>query len=131
MTKTSKKNEPGPVSENTINAFTSMWGAYPSPVMLLKANREIVAANDAALKMGIPLGIKCFSLTGNSGACEHCQAKEALNGESASRLTGWSDKLNIFSDTYWIPVKGEKGLFVHFGNNITDWVKEDLINKKG
>jgi hypothetical protein len=33
------------------------------------------------------------------------------------------------ADTYWIPIGGEDGLFIHFGNNITEWVKEELCDK--
>lgn len=107
-------------------AFRAMWGLHPSPVMLIKADRDILAVNEAGRKLGIQVGQKCFALTGNKGICKGCQGNDALKNGSARRLAAWSEKLNMFTDTYWVPVVGEQGLFVHFGNNITEWVKDEL-----
>ena len=69
MTKT--HTESNPVGDDILNAFLTMWSAYPSPVMLLKANRDIVTVNDSAAQLGIPVGIYCFALTGHTGVYEH------------------------------------------------------------
>ena len=114
------------INTDIISAFDAMWGLHPSPVMMLKSNREIVAVNAAAQKLGIPPGIKCFQLTGNEKICDGCLGNAALKAHDAKRTASWQDKLNMFADTYWIPVQGEEGLFIHFGNDITPYTKEEL-----
>lgn len=120
------ENQNSSVNEEIIAAFDIMWGLHPSPVMLIKANREIVAVNDVGKQLGIPLGMQCFQLTGQQGVCAGCMANQALKDGVARRAAAWQDKLNMFADTYWVPVRGQKGLFIHFGNNITEYVKEVL-----
>lgn len=114
------------INADIIRAFDAMWGLHPSPVMMLKSNREIVAVNTAAQNLGIPLGIKCFQLTGKEQICDGCLGNAALKEQNAKRTASWQDKLNMFADTYWIPVQGEDGLFIHFGNDITPYTKEEL-----
>jgi hypothetical protein len=114
------------VRSEVLNAFDTMWGLHPSPVLLLNAKRGIVAVNEAGIKVGIPLGIKCFQLTGKDRICDGCLGNEALRDHMGKRAGSWQDKMNMFSDSYWVPVKGQAGLFVHFGNDITEFVRKDL-----
>ena len=114
------------VSRDVLAAFDAMWGLHPSPVMLIKANRDIVAVNEEMKKLGVSPGVKCFQLTGKAGICEGCRGNEALKERKGKRKAAWQEKLNMFADTYWIPVKGQNDLFVHFGNNITPYVKKAL-----
>lgn len=120
------ENSATQVSNDILSAFNSMWGLHPSPVMLIKANREIVAVNAAGQELGIPAGIKCFQLADRNKICEGCQGNDALKEQVGKRVASWQAKLNMFADTYWVPVQGEPGLFIHFGNNITPYVKEEL-----
>jgi hypothetical protein len=30
-------------------------------------------------------------------------------------------------DGYWVPVTGEKDIYVHFGNDITEYVRPELL----
>lgn len=113
-------------NKEMINAFDAMWGLHPSPVMLLKANRDIVAVNEAGKQLGIPTGVKCFSLTKQAGICNGCQGNACLKDGQAKRTVAWSEKMNMFLDTYWFPVRGEDKLFIHLSNNITEWAKEEL-----
>lgn len=115
-----------PVRADILSAFDAMWGGYPAPVMLIRANREIVATNAAGQELGIPTGTKCFQLTGREKICEGCLGNEALKEGVAKRVASWQEKLTMFADTYWIPVQGEEGLYIHFGNNITPYVKDEL-----
>lgn len=123
---TTNRHSADQVSVDALNAFNSMWGLYPAPVMLLKADREIVAINTVAEKMGIPIGIKCFQLSKKDKICEGCLGNEALKARTGKRVTAWQQELNMFVDTYWIPVQEANGLYVHFGNNITPYVKDEL-----
>ena len=122
----SESNHAVSVKKEIIDAFDVMWGLHPAPVMLIKADREIVAVNQAGQELGIPTGIRCFQLTGNDHICDGCQGNLSLKDNTSKRSVAWSDKLNMFADTYWIPVCGEEGLFIHFGNDITEWGKEGL-----
>ena len=112
------------VSSDVLAAFDAMWGLHPSPVLLIKANREIVAANEEMKKLGVSPGMKCFQLTGKDKICEGCLGNEALKENMGKRKAAWQEELNMFYDSYWVPVQGQKGLFVHFGNDITPYVKE-------
>ena len=122
----SDENAKNNVSDDVLEAFDIMWGLHPSPVMLIKADRDIVAVNEAGKQLGIPAGVKCFQLTGQDKICNGCQGNPMLKENTAKRSTRWNVKLNMFADTYWIPVRGQDGLFIHFGNNITEYVKEEL-----
>ena len=107
-------------------AFESMWGLYPAPVCLLRADREILAVNDEMSKLGVQVGSKCFQMNERDRLCEGCQGNAALRESASKRVLGWDAKRKIFSDGYWVPVKGTKDLMVHFGNDITKYVKEEL-----
>jgi hypothetical protein len=114
------------VSREVLAVFDAMWGLHPSPVMLIKANRDIVAVNERMKKLGVSPGIKCFQLTGKDRICKGCRGNEALKEGKGKREGAWQAQLNMFADTYWSPVKGRKDLYVHFGNDITPFVKEEL-----
>lgn len=93
-----------------------MWGLFPEPVFLIQKDRTILAVNQLAGKMGIPVGIRCSSLnveceTGH--ACKHCQANKALDSHQAIMERSNKNGVKIFG--YWIPVEGTDDLYVHFG----------------
>ncbi|MBU1194298.1 MAG: hypothetical protein KKE62_02440 [Proteobacteria bacterium] len=122
-------NENTVIKEETLNAFNAMWDLHPSPVLLIRTNRDIVAVNEAGRHLGIPAGIKCFQLAGNSSICDGCKGTAAVKENTGKQAAAWQAKRNMFVDTYWIPVQDETGLFVHFGNDITEYVKEEFIGK--
>lgn len=122
----SHENGDSGVSKAVLEAFDAMWGLYPAPVLLLKANREIVAVNDEGRTLGIPVGIKCFQLSGKDRVCEGCLANSALKEGLGKREVSWQEKMNMLADSYWIPVRGASDLYVHFANNITAYAKDEL-----
>ncbi len=104
-----------------------MWGLYPEPVMLIHVSREIVAVNNCAEKLGITPGIKCHTLYPSDKPCPGCMANKALKSREAIRKCGYSERTKQVLDGYWIPVNGAEGLYVHFGNDITEFAKPELF----
>ncbi len=104
------------VDQNVIEAFHSMWGTFPEPVMLVQKNRNVLAVNDLAKKIGIPTEIKCFSLnpeTGGADHCKQCKANEAMRTGEAVVLKSPMNGAEVIG--YWVPVKGVSDVYVHFG----------------
>lgn len=118
--------EKSPVKPETLAAFKAMWGMHPSPVQLIKANRDIVAVNDVGQKRGVKTGTKCFRLVGNDRICDVCQGSVALKERSARRAVAWQARLNMFIDIYWIPVACKEDLYVRFFNDLTPYAKASL-----
>jgi hypothetical protein len=116
------------VKQETIDAFQLMWGNFPAPVMLLKQNRSIVAINKEAKSRGVPTGIKCHQLSGSTGVHEGCLADAALKEGVAKRIVAYSPLQKQVLDSYWVPVAGETDLYVHFGIDITEYAKAELIS---
>jgi hypothetical protein len=104
------------VEPRILDAFQTMWGPFPEPVMLIHKDRTVLAVNDLARKFGIPTGIKCHSLNADHGAdgnCRKCKANVALRtGETVCTE-------EIYGDTsvrgYWMPLKEAPEVYVHFG----------------
>jgi hypothetical protein len=83
--------------------------------MLVHKDRTILAVNDLCRSVGTPTGVKCFSLNPEAltTTCKQCKANLALrehrtvcteSTESGHRIIG-----------YWMPLKEEKDVYVHFG----------------
>ena len=119
--------EQDPVTQEILDAFHLMWDLHPSPVMLVRANREIVAVNTTGKELGIPAGAKCFSLAGRESVCKHCQANAALAEGKARRAGSYAESLGGFVDGYWTPLAGVPGLYLHYGNNISEYVRPELL----
>lgn len=109
------------------DTFNLMWGLYPAPVFLVRGNRDIVAVNQAAENMGIPVGVKCHELAGNSTICPKCKGNLCLKKRKAQRSMVYIPSQKAFGDTYWVPVLGETDLFVHFFNDISEHVRPELL----
>jgi len=107
-----------------IQAFKQMWGNYPDFVLLLDKNHVIVALNKFAEDLGIEPGINCFSLNQTDRMCRHCKAPLMRKEGKAQRVVNFYDGKGII-DGYWIPVEESDGLYVHFGNNITEWADSE------
>jgi hypothetical protein len=117
------------IEPEVVEAFHKMWDHYPSVVMLIQADRSILAVNLEGERMNIQPGIRCFRLAGRDKVCDHCMANEALREGKAKRFTGFIERLKQFRDSYWVPVAGEINIYVHFGNDITLFVREELCGK--
>ena len=115
------------VTPQILDAFHLMWDLHPSPVMLVRANREIVAVNTTGKELGILAGVKCFSLAGRDHVCKHCQANAALAEGKAKRCGIYSERYSGFVDGYWTPLAGTPGLYLHYANNISEHVRPELL----
>lgn len=115
------------VKPETISSFKAMWNLYPEPVLLVTKSREIVARNKKAEEVGIPLEIKCHELTGSDSMCKGCKGNAALKQQEAMRKVAYSELNEKCLDGYWIPVEGESELMIHFGNDISEWVRPEFM----
>lgn len=75
--------------QKIIEAFHLMWDHFPEPVLLIKKNRQIYAANRKAVSFGMDKQVRC-SDRGNPE-----QHKGCLYG-------------------YWMPVTGAEDYIIHF-----------------
>lgn len=117
------------VDQSVLEAFDTMWSLYPEPVLLIHACREILAVNQRAAEVGITTGIKCHSLYPSERPCPGCLANKMLKSGQAERKGSVDPRTDRYLDSYWIPVKGVDKVYVHFGNDITDFVKPELLDK--
>jgi len=114
------------INPDVLNAFHLMWDAFPSSTLLLTRNRTIQACNQAAIEKGLRVGMKCFQLSGD-GVHKHCKANAALDEGVAQRTVVYSPVSNKVNNSYWIPIAGEKDLFVHVVIDISPYVKPELF----
>ncbi|KHK01035.1 hypothetical protein [Desulfovibrio sp. TomC] len=115
------------VTQEILDAFHLMWDLHPGPVMLVRANREIVAVNATGKELGIPEGSKCFTLAGRNSLCKNCKGNAALADGTAKRSGTYSESYGGFVDGYWTPLVGVPGLFLHYANNISEYVRPELL----
>ncbi len=104
-----------------------MWDHFPAVVMLLGKHRGILALNKQGRDVGLQPGTKCYELTGEMGIHEDCQANSALEEGVAKRSVGYFAAAKWVLDSYWVPVQGEKDLYVHFSTDITEYAKPELF----
>ncbi len=115
------------IDQSVLEAFDTMWGLYPEPVMLIHACRDILAVNQRAEEVGITTGIKCYTLYPSDRVCPGCLANEMLKSGKATRKGAFIAKTGRYIDGYWIPVKGVEKVYVHFGNDITEFANPELL----
>jgi hypothetical protein len=103
------------MEQNILDAFQTMWGPFPEPVMLIRKDRTILAVNDLGRSLGIPEGARCFSLNPEAGdsCCKRCKANEALREQHAVCSEETQNGTRIIG--YWMPLKEQKDVYVHFG----------------
>jgi hypothetical protein len=106
------------VEPHILDSFQTMWGPFPEPVLLIQKNRTILAVNDFARNLGIPVGVKCFRLNAEAGSadghCGRCKANLALaTGETICTEEELKDGKRIIG--YWMPLKEVPDVYVHFG----------------
>jgi hypothetical protein len=103
------------MEQNILDAFQTMWGPFPEPVMLIQKDRTILAVNDLARTVGVPPGIKCFKLNQEEGMtnCKRCKANLALREERTVCTEETQNGKRVIG--YWMPLKEQKDVYVHFG----------------
>jgi hypothetical protein len=108
------------IEQKILDAFETMWGPFPEPVMLIHKDRTILARNELARTAGIPEGIKCFSLNPEaaSSACKHCKANLALREHRAVCTEETQNGSRIIG--YWMPLKDDREVYVHFGVGVAE-----------
>ena len=103
------------MEQDILDAFQTMWGPFPEPVLLIRKDRTILAVNDLARSLGTATGVKCFSLNpeARTTACKQCKANLALREQRTVCTEEVQDGHRILG--YWMPLKEEKEVYVHFG----------------
>ncbi|MCG6536649.1 MAG: hypothetical protein L7F78_18570 [Syntrophales bacterium LBB04] len=115
------------VSPEILRAFHLMWDMFPSVVLLLRKDRTILDYNQTARDRGIQLGTKCYQLSGDDCIHKECLGNSALEEGAGKRSTGYYARGKRFVDSYWLPIKGEKDLFIHFAIDLTQYANPELF----
>ena len=115
------------IDQSTIDAFHKMWDTFPSMVMLLKKDRTILALNKVGRDLGIEPCIKCYQMAGRKGIHEGCKADLALGAGDAERSVSYIEKTKKVLDSYWLPITGEKDVYIHFATDITEYAKKEMF----
>jgi hypothetical protein len=116
------------INPDILKAFHLMWDAFPSSTLLLTRNRTIQACNQAAVEKGFAVGMKCFQLSSN-GVHNFCRANAALDNGVAEQSVGYRAAAKKVNNSYWLPIAGEKDLFVHVTIDISEYAKPELFPK--
>jgi hypothetical protein len=103
-----------------------MWDAFPSSALLVTRNRTIQACNQAAIDNGLAVGMKCFQLS-SDGVHNFCRANAALDNGVAEQSVGYRPASKKVNNSYWLPIAGEKDLFVHVTIDISQYAKPELF----
>ena len=117
------------VSLEILKAFHLMWDMFPTPVFLLRKDRTIVDFNQTARDRGVRLGPKCYQLSGDDCIHKQCLGNSALEEGVGKRSVGYYAPSKRFVDSYWLPIGGQKDLFVHFAIDITKYANPELFTK--
>jgi hypothetical protein len=124
-----KSQEPAniEVSLEILKAFHLMWDMFPTPVFLLRKDRTIVDFNRTAKDRGVRLRMKCYQLSGDDCIHKQCLGNSALEEGVGKRSVGYYAPSKRFVDSYWLPIEGQKDLFVHFAIDITKYANPELL----
>jgi hypothetical protein len=114
------------INPDVLKAFHLMWDIFPATVLLVMRDRTILAGNQSAIERGFRLGMKCFQLSAD-GVHKHCKANAALDEGLAQRTVVYSPVTQKVNNSYWLPLAGEKDLFVHVVIDITQYAKPELF----
>ena len=114
------------INPDILQAFRLMWSVFPSTVLLVTRDRTVVACNQSAIERGFRLGMKCFQLSAE-GIHNHCKANATLDEGVAQRTVVYSPVTKKVNNSYWLPLAGEKDLFVHVVIDISQYAKPELF----
>jgi hypothetical protein len=115
------------INADVLKAFHLMWDGFPSSALLVTRNRTIRACNQAAIEKGLAAGMKCFRLS-SDGVHKHCKANAALSEGVGQSTVVYARTTNKVNNSYWVPIAGEKDLFVHVTIDISEYAKPELFN---
>ena len=106
--------------QKILDAFQTMWGPFPEPVMLIHKDRTILAVNNLARTTGCAPGIKCFSLNpeARTTTCKGCKANLALREHRTVCTDTSQGGKRIIG--YWMPLEAAPDVYVHFGVGIAE-----------
>lgn len=92
--------------------------ALPCVALLLRpGSREIIASNEAAVRVGAVPGKQCFSTWGQRQTpCPWCLAPKVWDTQQAQHLE--VEALDIVWDAHWIPVSDQ--VYMHYAFDITE-----------
>ena len=114
------------INPDVLKAFHLMWNSFPSSALLVARNRTVQACNQAAIEKGLAVGMKCFQLS-SDGVHKHCKANAALSEGVGQRTVVYAPATNKVNNSFWLPIAGEKDLFVHVVIDITQYAKPELF----
>jgi hypothetical protein len=114
------------VKPEVLQAFHLMWDVFPSAALLVTRDRTVLACNQSANERGFRRGMKCFQLS-SEGIHKHCQANAALDEGKAQQKVVYSPVAKRVNNSFWLPIAGEKDLFVHVVIDITAYAKPELF----
>ena len=105
------------IDQKVIEAINLMRAAFPEPVMLIHKNRDILAANEAYIKIGGPVGVKCSSL-GDKEMHKGCLANQALESKRPAFVKYEVNGKKAVA--FWLPVVNYPDIYIHvsFGATI-------------
>ena len=115
------------LNPDILKAFDLMWGVFPATVLLVTRDRTIMRCNKAATERGFRIGMKCFQLTAE-GVHNHCRANTTLDEGVAQQTVVYSAVSKRVNNSYWLPLAGEKDLFVHVVIDISPYAKPELFH---
>ena len=114
------------IKTELVTAFHWMWDAFPTHAMLVTRDRTIQACNHAAAARGLRPGMKCFQLSADR-IHKHCKANAALEEGAGQQTVVYSQVTKRVNNSFWLPIEGEKDLFVHVVIDISSYAKPELF----
>lgn len=97
--------------QKIIEAFHLMWDHFPEPVLLIKKNRQIYAANRKAVSFGMDKQVRC-SDRGNPEQHKGCLCNRAIDEKRTTCVIYDSQAGKAYG--YWMPVAGAENYIIHF-----------------
>jgi two-component sensor histidine kinase len=97
--------------------------AFPCVALLIRpSDREIIASNAAAARLGAIPGTDCFKTWwNNQDACPWCLTPEKWDGEAHHQEV---ESEGVFLDVNWIPV--DTDLYMHFAFDISESKRSEV-----
>ena len=126
MTETNLEQIQSAINPEMLKAFHLMWDEFPSQALLVTKDRTVVACNHAATKRGFQPGMKCFQLS-TDRVHKHCLAIPALEQGTGQQTVVYSPVTKKVYNSIWVPLAGEKNLFVHTVLDISSYAKPELF----
>lgn len=121
--------KPAEISEELSRNFHLFWDNFPFPVMLVRKDRTILDRNKAAEAVGCVPGNRCVD-AGKKEDHIGCLANQALREQAGLRAVGYVEMMGMVLDSYWVPLAGEKDMYLHFSIDISEYAAERMFPDK-